>query len=102
MRKTYEVIMVIAAAGLAAAVALIDIPTHSGASGPVVAGDDLLAPPPPTSAPALPQFPPLLFPPGSAPPIPSEPPATPAPPLLGVPPPQRGIEASLTPLGLRG
>jgi hypothetical protein len=67
MRKVYEIIMVITAAGLAAAVALIEIPTRS-ATGPVIAGGDLLAAPPPTSARTLPPLPPLLFPPDSSPP----------------------------------
>jgi hypothetical protein len=78
MRKVCEVLMVIAAAGLAAAVALIDIPTHSAVPGTVVAGGELFAAPPPTSASTLPLLPPLLFPPGAPTPVPIKAPTTPA------------------------
>ena len=102
MRKVYEIIMVIVAAGLAAAVALIEIPTRS-APGPVVAGGDLFAAPPPTSPPTLPPLPPLLFPPDSSPPIPVGSPATPAPALSLGPQPPRGVtEASSPAMGIRG
>jgi hypothetical protein len=81
MRKVYEIVMVIAAAGLAAAVALIDIPTDSADPGAVIGGDQLFAAPPPTIAPTFPPLPPLLTPPGSSTPVPTDPAATPASPL---------------------
>jgi hypothetical protein len=81
MRKIYEIVMVIAAAGLAAAVALIDIPTDSADPGAVIGGDKLFAAPPPTIAPTFPPLPPLLTPPGSSTPVPTDPAATPASPL---------------------
>lgn len=103
MRKVLEIIMVIVAAGLAAAVALIDIPTHSAAPGTVVSGGGLLAAPPSTSAPTLPPLPPLLFPPGSSTPIPIESPATPAPTLpLRAQPPQGVTKASSPAMGMLG
>jgi hypothetical protein len=103
MRKVNEVIMVIVAAGLATAVALIEIPTHSAVPGTVVGGGDLFAAPPPTSAPTLPPLPPLLFPPGFPAPGPIEPPATSAPSLpLGAQPPQDVAEASLPAMGVFG
>jgi hypothetical protein len=77
MRKLYEIVLVIAAAGLAATVALIEIPTHSGDPGTVVGGGSLLAAPPPISDSSFPPLPPLLFPPGSSTPVPIEPLATP-------------------------
>lgn len=80
MRKIYEIVMVIAAAGLAAAVALIDIPTDSAGPGAVIGGDKLFAAPPPI-APTFPPLPPLLTPPGSSTPVPTDPAATPASPL---------------------
>jgi hypothetical protein len=95
--------MVIVAAGLAAVVALVEIPTQSGQPGSVVAGGDLFAAPPPTSAPTLPPLPPLLFPPGSSTPVPIESPATPAPALsLGAQPPQGVTEASSPAMGILG
>jgi hypothetical protein len=82
MRKIYEIVMVIAAAGLAAAVALIDIPTDSADPGAVIGGDKLFAAPPPTIPPTFPPLPPLLTPPGSSTPVPTDPAAaTPASPL---------------------
>jgi hypothetical protein len=81
MRKIYEIVMVIAAAGLAAAVALIDIPTDSAGPGAVIGGDKLFAAPPPPIAPTFPPLPPLLTPPGSSTPVPTDPAATPASPL---------------------
>ena len=82
MRKVYEIVMVIAAAGLAAAVALIDIPTDSADPGAVIGGDKLFAAPPPTIPPTFPPLPPLLTPPGSSTPVPTDPAAaTPASPL---------------------
>ena len=102
MRKVYEIIMVIVAAGLAAVVALIEIPTHS-ASGPVVTGDVPFAAPPPATAPTLPPLPPLLFPPHSSPPVPIETPATPAAAVsLGAQPPRDEIEASSPAMGMPG
>jgi hypothetical protein len=70
--------MVIAAAGLAAAVALIDIPTDSADPGRLIGGEDLFAAPPPISASTFPLLPPSLVPPGSSTPVPTDPPATPA------------------------
>jgi hypothetical protein len=103
MRKVYESIVVIVAAGLAAAMALIDLPIHSTEPGTVVGGGDLLAAPPPTSAPALPPLPPLLFPPGSSTPVPIESPATSAPSLpLGAQPRRGMTEASSPAMGVRG
>jgi hypothetical protein len=81
MRKVFEIVMVIAAAGLAAAVALIDIPTDSADPGAVIGGDKLFAAPPPTIAPTFPPLPPLLTPPGSSTPVPTDPAAMPAAPL---------------------
>jgi hypothetical protein len=101
MRKVYESIMVIVAAGLAAAIALIDLPIHATGPGTVVGGGDLFAAPPPTSAPALPPLPPLLFPPGSSTPVPIESPATSAPSLpLGAQP-RRGMTGASSP-AMRG
>jgi hypothetical protein len=95
MRKAYEIVMVIAAAGLAAAVALIDIPTDSAGPGTLIGGEDLFAAPPPTSAPTFPPLPPSLVPPGSSTPVPTDPPATPASLLsFWVQPPQRVTKAS--------
>jgi hypothetical protein len=103
MRKVYESIMVIVAAGLAAAIALIDLPIHATGPGTVVGGGDLFAAPPPTSAPALPPLPPLLFPPGSSTPVPIESPATSAPSLpLGAQPRQGRTEASSPAMGVLG
>jgi hypothetical protein len=103
MRKVYESIVVILAAGLAAAIALIELPIHSTEPGTVVGGGDLFAAPPPTSAPALPPLPPLLFPPGSSTPVPIESPATSAPSLpLGAQPRQGRTEASSPAMGVLG
>ena len=102
MRKVYEIIMVIVAAGLAEAVALIGIPTQSGQPGSVVAGGELSAAPP-TSAPTLPPLPTLLFPPGSSAPVPIGSRATPAPDLsLRAQPPQGVTEASSPAMGRPG
>jgi hypothetical protein len=103
MRKIYESIVVILAAGLAAAMALIELPIHSTAPGTVVGGGHLFAAPPPTSAPALPPLPPLLFPPGSSTPVPIESPATSAPSLpLGAQP-RRGMTGASSPaMGVPG
>jgi hypothetical protein len=85
MRKLYEIVLVLAAAGLAATMALIEIPTHSADLGTVVGGDSLLGAPPPISDSGVPPLPPLLFPPGSSTPVSIEPLATPVPSLtLGV------------------
>jgi len=95
MRKAYEIIMVIAAAGLAAAVALIDISTDSADLGTLIGGEELFAAPPPISAPTFPPLPPSLVPPGSSTPVPTDPPATPASLLpFGVQPPQGVTKAS--------
>jgi hypothetical protein len=103
MRKVYEGIVVILAAGLAAAIALIELPIHSTEPGTVVGGGDLFAAPPLTSAPALPPLPPLLFPPGSSTPVPIESPATTAPSLpLGARPGQGMTEASSPAMGVLG
>jgi hypothetical protein len=103
MRKVYESIMVIVAAGLAAAMALIELPIHSTEPGTAVDGGDLFAAPPPTSAPALPPLPPLLFPPGSSTPVPIESPATSAPSLpLEAQPPQDVTKASSPAMGVLG
>jgi hypothetical protein len=103
MRKVYESIVVILAAGLAAAIALIELPIHSTEPGTVVGGGDLFAAPPPTSAPALPPLPPLLFPPGSSTPVPIESPATSAPSLPPGAQPRQGMtEASSPAMGVLG
>jgi hypothetical protein len=103
MRKVYESIVVIVAAGLAAAMALIELPIHSTEPGTVVGGGDLFAAPPPTSAPALPPLPPLLFPPGSSTPVPIESPPTSAPSFpLGAQPRQGMTEASSPAMGVLG
>jgi hypothetical protein len=95
MRKAYEIVMVIAAAGLAATVALIDIPTDSADPGTLIGGEELFAAPPPISAPTFPPLPPSLVPPGSSTPVPTDPLATPASLLpLGVQPPQGVTKAS--------
>ena len=85
MRKLYEIVLVIAAAGLAATVALVEIPTHSD-PGTVVGGrSGFSAGPPPIGDSSFPPLPPLLFPPGSSTPVTIEPLATPVPSLaLGV------------------
>jgi hypothetical protein len=102
MRKVNEIILVVVAAGLAAAVALVDIPTHSAAPGTVVGGPDFAAPPP-ISDPIVPPLPPLLFPPGTSTPAPTEPPATPAPsPALGAEPPHGVTKASSPASGVLG
>jgi hypothetical protein len=103
MRKIYESIVVILAAGLAAAMALIELPIHSTEPGTVVGGGDLFAAPPLTSAPALPPLPPLLFPPGSSTPVPIESPAASAPSLpLGAQPRRGMTEASSPAMGVLG
>ena len=78
MRKLYEIVVVIAAAGLAASLALIEIPTPSADPGTVTGGDGVLAVPPPAAAPSFPPLPPLLTPPDSSTPVPTDPAATPA------------------------
>jgi hypothetical protein len=100
MRKLYEIVMVIAAAGLAASLALIDIPTHSADPGMVTGGEALFAVPPPTIAPSFPPLPPLLAPPGSSTPAPSDPAATPASPLSLRP--QGVTEAASAAVGVLG
>jgi hypothetical protein len=100
MRKVYEIAVVIAAAGLAAAVALIDIPTDSADPGAVIGGDELFAAPPPTIAPTFPPLPPLLTPPGSSTPVPTDPAATPASPLRVQP--QGVTAAALASVGVLG
>ena len=103
MRKLYEIVLVIAAAGLAATMALIEIPTHSPDLGTVVGGGSLSAGPPPVVDSSFPPLPPLLFPPGFPAPGPIEPPATSAPSLpLGAQPPQDVAEASLPAMGVFG
>src|SRR5215218_9929892 len=74
MRRANEILLVIAAAGLAAVAALIEIPTHSADPGTVVGGGSLFAGSPSTTASTLPPLPPLLFPPGSSTPVPIQPP----------------------------
>src|SRR5829696_4193439 len=74
MRRANEIVLVIAAAGLAAVAALIEIPTHSADPGTLVGGGNLFAGSPSTAASTLPPLPPLLFPPGSSTPVPIQPP----------------------------
>jgi outer membrane biosynthesis protein TonB len=103
MRKVNEIIMVIVAAGLAAAVALIEIPTRSAAPGTVVGGGAHFTAPPPIRDPTFPPLPPLLFPPGSAAPVPTGTPATSASSLaLGAEPPQGVTRASSPASGVLG
>jgi histone H1/5 len=100
MRKVYEIVMVIAAAGLAAAVALIDIPTHSADPGTVIGGEGLFAAPPPMIGPSFPPLPLLLAPPGSSTPVPTDPAATPTSPLRVQP--QGVTEAASAVVGVLG
>jgi hypothetical protein len=100
MRRVYEIVMVIAAAGLAAALALIDIPTHSADPGTVIGGEGLVAAPPPTIGPSFPPLPPLLAPPGSSTPVPTDLAATPTSPLRVQP--QGVTEAASAAVGVLG
>ena len=103
MRKVNEIIMVIVAAGLAAAVALIEIPTRSAAPGTVVGGGAHFTAPPPMSDLSFPPLPPSLFPPGSSTPVPTGTPATSASSLaLGAEPPQGVTRASSPASGVLG
>ncbi len=79
MRKLYEIVLVIAAAGLAATVVLIEIPSGSGDPGRVVAGGSLLDALPPRSASTPTPLPPFAFPAAASTPAPVEPLTTPAP-----------------------
>jgi hypothetical protein len=79
MRKLFEIVLVIVAAGLAAAVALIDIPSDWGDHGTGVAGGSLLDALPPSGASTLPPIPQFTFPAAPSTPAPVQPPTTPAP-----------------------
>ena len=96
MRKLYEIVLVIAAAGLAATMALIEIPTHSPDLGMVAGGRGLSAGPPPVVDSSFPTLPPLLFPPGSSTPVPTKPLAAPVPSLAS------GVQASASAMGSFG
>jgi hypothetical protein len=97
MRKAYEIVMVIVAAALAAAVAVIDVPGDSADPGTVIGGEELFAAPPPASAPIFPPLPPSLVPPGSSAPVPTDPLGTPASAVpFGVQPP-RGVTKASSP-----